>query len=732
MADLKIGLTDVSDVKIGTVQVQKVMYGSLLVWQKTVTVIQTKVSTLTYANKVSGSTTANMNTIYGVQRSDGQIAFPSDGVTETAQANIDNIKTDNAVYWDTTVGSASRITQLYKIYVGNLPNVSKIVFTANGYAYGDANSYSLAVYNFSASRWELTQNHTSATESTLVLTVSSNIANYKDANGRINFACYGVYCQSYVPHVKTDYVKADVTHDRLTAPTNVQIVVSAGKCDLSWDSVPYATSYNVKRSTTSGGTYTTVGSPTGTTYSDTTVSNGTTYFYVITAVASFDESDNSSEVSGKPVSPPVEVMVNYANKITGSTTANPHIAKYNVNQSAVMLPTHASWLEMTQAYYDGLETLNGTFALTTASNTGLYSRQMFSINVVQAMGASNVDDAINRMNHVICYWNGYATDAQNSNTAYLYAYNGTDWGTAVTYQGTTVGSLNKGVINSAIDANGFVHFLVQGGTATKQTNANTRTDYVEFAVNYFTTPQTPVAITDLVGTPSNGAVGLSWSHSAGATSYNVYRSTESGTNYTQIATGITQFSYTDNTVTNETPYFYIVKGVNAVGEANPSNEISATPSASIKPMWRFVKVTMKGDSAGTTYSRPVEIRANDGSGGNSLLGVTYLSATTLLAGTYAVINDGDYNTANRATFNTNPATIVWDLGSLKPIESFETWWFADAVDQRSHNFKIEVSNTNNGTDWKLCGADRLTNTTTTQIKTDQFGYHPEIFPAPIS
>src|SRR5262245_35202179 len=49
----------------------------------------------------------------------------------------------------------------------------------------------------------------------------------------------------------------------------------------------------------------------------------------------------------------------------------------------------------------------------------------------------------------------------------------------------------------------------------------------------------PPAPTNLVATPGNAQVSLSWNASSGATSYNVKRSTTSGGPYTTIATGVT-------------------------------------------------------------------------------------------------------------------------------------------------------------------------------------------------
>jgi fibronectin type 3 domain-containing protein len=50
----------------------------------------------------------------------------------------------------------------------------------------------------------------------------------------------------------------------------------------------------------SGGPYTTVASPTSTTFTDTALTNGTTYYYVVTAVNSGGESGNSTETSATP------------------------------------------------------------------------------------------------------------------------------------------------------------------------------------------------------------------------------------------------------------------------------------------------------------------------------------------------------------------------------------------------------------------------------------------------
>jgi len=97
-----------------------------------------------------------------------------------------------------------------------------------------------------------------------------------------------------------------LTSDATNSPINISLSGTgtqavAHSVSLTWTaSTSTVIGYNVYRSTTSGGPYTLItNSPvTGTSFSDTTVQAGVTYFYVVTAVdASGNESVNSNEVS---------------------------------------------------------------------------------------------------------------------------------------------------------------------------------------------------------------------------------------------------------------------------------------------------------------------------------------------------------------------------------------------------------------------------------------------------
>ncbi|HEX5222752.1 MAG TPA: carbohydrate-binding protein [Verrucomicrobiae bacterium] len=82
-----------------------------------------------------------------------------------------------------------------------------------------------------------------------------------------------------------------------TAPDEVTASATNTHALLNWNPSADATSYRVKRATTSGGPYLTIAANVaGATYSDTAVTNGVTYYYVVSAINAYGESANSSEV----------------------------------------------------------------------------------------------------------------------------------------------------------------------------------------------------------------------------------------------------------------------------------------------------------------------------------------------------------------------------------------------------------------------------------------------------
>ncbi len=85
----------------------------------------------------------------------------------------------------------------------------------------------------------------------------------------------------------------------LSAPSGVTAKSGSGQVTINWNASAGTSSYNVKRSGTSGGPYALIASTATTSYSDEGLASGS-YFYVITSVGPTGESVNSVEVSGTP------------------------------------------------------------------------------------------------------------------------------------------------------------------------------------------------------------------------------------------------------------------------------------------------------------------------------------------------------------------------------------------------------------------------------------------------
>jgi DNA/RNA endonuclease G (NUC1)/fibronectin type 3 domain-containing protein len=160
------------------------------------------------------------------------------------------------------------------------------------------------------------------------------------------------------------------------APTGVSATPGNAHIALTWNSVPGATSYHVKRSTTSGSGYSTIASPTSASFDDTSALNGTAYFYVITAVGPGGESANSSEVSGTPQGPaaaptgvvatPGDTQISLTwNSVAGATS-------YNVKRSTISGSGYSTVASPTTNSHTDTGLTNGTtyFYVITAIGPG--------------------------------------------------------------------------------------------------------------------------------------------------------------------------------------------------------------------------------------------------------------------------------------------------------------------------------------------------------------------------
>ncbi|MEA3150973.1 MAG: hypothetical protein QOD56_1912, partial [Gammaproteobacteria bacterium] len=113
-------------------------------------------------------------------------------------------------------------------------------------------------------------------------------------------------------------------------PTGLVAAAGVSRVNMIWVASTGAATYNVKRSTATGGPYTTIGSTTSASYTDSNLTNGTTYYYVVSAVNATGESANSAEANATPVAPDVTVTIDP----THTQPISPYI--YGINDYAAV------------------------------------------------------------------------------------------------------------------------------------------------------------------------------------------------------------------------------------------------------------------------------------------------------------------------------------------------------------------------------------------------------------
>ena len=163
-------------------------------------------------------------------------------------------------------------------------------------------------------------------------------------------------------------------------PTGLNATPAANLVSLSWTAATGSpTGYNVKRSTVSGGPYTTVGTTTAptVTYND-SVLGGQTYYYVVTAVNGAGESANSSQVSASPTlaapAAPTGLAATAGDaQVALSWTASSFATSYNVKRATASAGPYTpigTTTAPTVTYTDSSGLNNGTTYYYVVSATG--------------------------------------------------------------------------------------------------------------------------------------------------------------------------------------------------------------------------------------------------------------------------------------------------------------------------------------------------------------------------
>lgn len=365
----------------------------------------------------------------------------------------------------------------------------------------------------------------------------------------------------------------------LGPPTGVTATAGNTSVTVAWSPEIGAMAYNVYYSSTSGGAIT-GGKFVATQANSATITgltNGTTYYFAVTALNQHGESAAYAQVSATPLPPvpsaPTGVTATAGvRQVSLAWTALSTATSYNVyySTSASVSTTTGTKVPVTtnSATVTGLTAGTIYYFIVTAVNLGgestastLTTSTPLSpvappINLAAAGSDGAVQLTYNSGQSGVTAFNIYFSTSSSVTTATGTKYSTT--GTSATITGLT---------------NGTKYYFI--ATEMVGTNESTATAAVS---------ATPLAAllppSNITATPGDTQLAVSWTGVTGAISYNLYYSTSAGvttSNGTKVG-GLTSTSYTITGLTDGTPYYVILTTVNANGtEGLASTAVTGTP-----------------------------------------------------------------------------------------------------------------------------------------------------------
>jgi len=399
-----------------------------------------------------------------------------------------------------------------------------------------------------------------------------------------------------------------------TAPTGLTASAGNQQITLDWadNSEPDLAGYHVYRATTSAGPYTrlTTSLLPSSNYTDVGLTNGTTYYYVVTATdAGNNESTNSNEANAKPndrdltlighwkfdegsgtVAADASGNGNNGTLLNGPTWTTGRIGgavRFDGNNDYVNLPsgvlnglsdiTTAFWIKTSktgkQAIFSGANSGNNEEYLvyfTLHTQILLFSGESPSSYV-----AWNIASIANGQWHHVAV---IRDDRNNMVTVYI---DGVSQGAKVVTLNPLNIAANGLVIGQEQDAvgGGFDPAQAFAGDFDELRIYNRVLSAAEIAALTQRDATAPSAPAGLTATASGEQINLSWTAASDAESgisgYKIYRgTTAAGETFLAQVGNVT--SYTDGSTSPNTTYFYQVSALNGAGlESVKSNETSA-------------------------------------------------------------------------------------------------------------------------------------------------------------
>ena len=456
----------------------------------------------------------------------------------------------------------------------------------------------------------------------------------------------------------------------LSAPAVTGGNDAQGRPTLTWKAVSGAAKYEVYRARSKDGTYTKYSTTTGTAYTNSSyLTSGATYYYKVRAL---DANGNAGPYSAvvsvtcrlKLPAPTVTGGNDAQGRPTLKWNAVTGAAKYEVYRARSMNGDYVKYSTVTGTSYTNTSYLaNGTTyyykvrALGSDGSYGPYSTPV-SVTYKAPFGAPLVTGSKDSQGRPALKWDK-VTDAAKYEVYRARSKDGTY--SLMSTQSAT------GYTNTSYLANGTTYYykvraLKANGTASAYSSVVT--------ITYGTVP-TPAAPAMRSAKADSAGITVSWDTAANAVTYNVYRTADAGSSWTQVASSVKGSSYKDTTVKKGVKYGYKVRGVAADGKTlGPMSSTGVTAkvtAASTTP--DYVKLTsarrvtggiqLTWESAADAKTYNV-YRKVDGASGWTLLassvsGTTYKDTSGKSGTTYAYTVRGvaaDGKTLSR-TYNTD-------------------------------------------------------------------------------
>ncbi|MBD2867093.1 pectinesterase family protein [Paenibacillus arenilitoris] len=365
------------------------------------------------------------------------------------------------------------------------------------------------------------------------------------------------------------------------APKELRAIPGNGKIQLDWKTANGALTYTVKRSTTDGGPYETVASElsaSATTYTDASVANETTYYYVVTAVGELGESDPSNQARvtpsanvAKPEAP--AGLAGLGRHTQADLTWQPveHAATYTVERSESKEGPYTAAARVEEPFYRDIGLANGKSYYYTVTATSVAGdsepSEAIAVRPEAPLPSPAKVKAIAGDASAVITW-----AAASGASGYKVKRSTTSGGpyTVVADQVKGTRYRDKGL------ANGEVYYYVV--SAHRGTASSANSDSVRVIPYPANTVPAPAAIRL---SAFEDRVELSWPKVKGASSYQVMRSETRNGAGSVIASGLRKPAYTDTDADTGQTYYYSVQSVNKNGPGVGSYPQGATPAAVI-------------------------------------------------------------------------------------------------------------------------------------------------------